>query len=94
MALDISQANEQIALLKQQSAAASYTAKLLSSYKAELLHSWSGADVEQISLAVDAEISDCEKLSSEANRLCQNIIRAIEEISKEEYLGKENMFPA
>ena len=87
MALNLSRANAQVALLKRQSAAASHTARLLSAYKAELSRAWSGVEVDCLIKSIDAQIRACEKLSGESDALCRDMVRAMEEILREETAG-------
>ena len=84
MALNISDANAQIALLKQQSAAAAHTARLLSSYREQLQHAWSGIDGALLCKSVNVQIRSCEALCREADLLCQRISQAVEDIRREE----------
>ena len=87
VALNVSKANAQIAQLKQQSAAASHTARLLSLYKTELMRSWSGIEADYLIKAINTQIRACQKLSNESNALCRDIAQAIEDILSEEGAG-------
>ncbi len=80
MALDLSLAYSQVKSLKQQSAAASHAAKLLSTYKAALLKSWAGVETDYLGKVLDEQIRACEKLSEKTDALSCDILRAIEEI--------------
>ncbi len=91
MALNVSKAYAQVASLKQQSAAASHIARLLSSYKSELIQAWSGVEVEYLLMAIDAEIYACEKLSNGSDALCRDIVQAVEDILSEETSVKDDM---
>ncbi len=84
MALDLSLAYSQVALLKQQSAAASHTARLLASYKTALLNAWSGIETDYLGSVIEEQIRACEKLSKKTDALSCDIVRAIEEILIEE----------
>lgn len=87
VALNVTRANAQIAQLKQQSAAASHTARLLSLYKTELMRSWAGIEVDYLITATDVQIRACKKLSDESNALCRDVAQAIEDILSEEDAG-------
>lgn len=82
--LNITKAYARVALLKQQSAAVSHAARLLSVYKEELLRSWSGIEVDYLVKIIDAKIHVCERLSEESDSLSHDIVRAIEDILSEE----------
>lgn len=84
MALNIADANAQIALLKQQSAATAHTARLLSSYWEQLQHAWSGIDGALLRKSVNVQIQSCEVLCRETDLLCQKIAQAVEDIRREE----------
>jgi len=84
VALDLSLAYAQVALLKQQSAAASHTARVLASYKVALLKSWSGVEAEYLGNVIDEQIRACEKLGEKTESLSCDIMRAIEDILIEE----------
>lgn len=84
VALNITKAYAQVAMLKQQSAAASHSARILSAYKSELLQSWAGIEVSYLIKTIDAQIHACKKLSEESDSLSHNIARAIEDILREE----------
>ncbi len=90
MGLNVSKAYAQVASLKQQSAAASHIAGLLSTYKSELIQAWSGVEVEYLLMAIDAETHACEKLSNEADALCCDIVQAVEDILRKEMSVKED----
>lgn len=87
MALNITETNAQIALLKRQSAAASHAVRLLSLYKAELTRFWSGIETDYLIKTIDTQIRSCEKLSGWADTLCCDIVQAIEETLSEEDAG-------
>lgn len=87
VALNITEVNAQIALLKRQSAAASHTARFLSLYKAELMRFWSGIETDYLIKTVDAQIRSCEKLSDWADTLCRDIAQAVKDILSEEDTG-------
>jgi hypothetical protein len=84
VALNTSSTNAQIVQLQRQSATASHIAKLLSEYKARLTESWSGVETDYFCGVIEAQIRECENLAEESNRLCQDIVRAMEEILTKE----------
>lgn len=84
MALDISALNEQIRVLKQQSAAASHCAQMLALYKKELIRSWSGREIPYFCKTIDAQIQKCRQLSASMEQVSYDIMQAAEEILREE----------
>lgn len=84
VALNISNTNSQIVQLQRQSATASYVAKMLASYETRLIGSWSGVEMECFCEVIRTQIRECENLAEESDRLCQDIVRAMEEILEKE----------
>ncbi len=82
--MNISEAEAQIGLLKQQSAAASHIARVLDSYQNCLQRSWSGIEVNYLCQTIDDQIRACEKLCEDTDRLSSDMVRAMEEILLEE----------
>lgn len=87
MALNISEVNMQVALLQQQSAAASHAARLLSLYRSELPHFWSGEEVEILCRVLETQQQDCEKLYEELSSLCTDIVQAVKSIQNQDSTG-------
>lgn len=87
MALNISEVNKQVTLLQQQSAEASHVARLLSLYKSELPHFWSGDEVEILCRVLEAQQRDCEKLYEELSSLCTDIVQAVKSIQNQDSAG-------
>lgn len=87
MALNILEVNAQVALLQQQSAAASHTARLLSLYKLELLHFWSGEEVDCLCRVLEAQLRDCETLYEELYSLCSDMVLAVKSIQSQGSTG-------
>ena len=89
--LDLAQVGAQTALLKQQSAAALHAAGLLRAYRAELLRAWEGPETEYFARAVEDRARACEELSRDADALCADIVRAAEDILREESGGTASL---
>lgn len=87
MSLNISEVNVQVTLLQQQSAEASHVARLLSLYKSELLHFWSGEEVEILCRVLETQQQDCEKLCGELSSLCSDIVQAVKSIQNQNRAG-------
>lgn len=84
MALNVSSVSVQIALLQRQSATASHTARMLSTYKAELIRSWSGVEMSFFCSVIDKQILECENLTGELDCLCRDLARTMQEILEKE----------
>lgn len=87
MSLNISEINVQVTLLQQQSAEASHAARLLSLYKSELSHFWSGEEVEILCGVLETQQRDCEKLYEELSSLCTDIVQAVKSIQNQDSAG-------
>ena len=87
MALNISEVDTQATLLQRQGAAASHAARLLSLYKSELLHFWSGEEVEILCRVLERQQRDCEKLYGELSSLCSDIVQAVNGIQNQNRAG-------
>lgn len=83
VSLNISDVNVQVTLLQQQSATASHVARLLSLYKSELLHFWSGEEVEILCRVLERQQQDCEKLYGELSSLCSDTVQAVKSIQNQ-----------
>ena len=84
MSLNISEINMQLTLLQQQSAVASHVARLLSLYKSELRHFWSGQEVDCFYRVLETQCRDCEKLYGELSALCSDIVQAVKSIQRQD----------
>lgn len=84
VAMNTSSTNAQITQLQRQSAAASHVAKMLVSYETRLIGSWSGVEMEFFCEVIRTQIRECENLAEESDHLCQDIVRAMEEILERE----------
>lgn len=87
MALNISEVDMQVTLLQRQSAVASHVAQILSLYKLELLHFWSGEEVDCLRRVLEEQSRDCEKLYEELSLLCSDIVRAVKSIQNQDSTG-------
>ena len=87
MALNISEVDMQVTLIQRQSAVASHVARLLSLYKSELLHFWSGEEVDCLRRVLEAQSRDCEKLNEELSLLCSDIVRAVKSMQNQDSTG-------
>lgn len=83
MAVELLASNQQIRMLKQQSAAALHCAQVLRIYKDEIKQVWGGKDAECFTKGLEQQICKCEALSVQLDHLACDIMQATTEILAE-----------
>ena len=84
MALNVESTGKLAQRMTQQSALAAHTARLLANYRKQLGAAWSGEECQYIELAIDGLIRQCPDISTRAESIERDIVRAIEDILAEE----------